>query len=65
MTSADSAASLCASCIHGRIVTSARGSTFLLCGRSRTDARYPKYPRQPVLRCAGYEQRAAPAPPSR
>jgi hypothetical protein len=32
-----------------------RGSVFLLCLLSRTDARYPKYPRLPVLRCEGYE----------
>lgn len=38
------------------MITSARGSRFYLCERSRTDARYPRYPRLPVLTCAGYER---------
>ena len=46
---------LCASCTHARRVDSARGSQFLLCGLSETDARFAKYPRLPVIRCAGYE----------
>ncbi len=50
---------LCARCAHARRITSAKGSTFVLCGRSATDARFPKYPPLPVVRCAGYE----PAPP--
>ncbi len=53
---------LCETCAHLRQVTSARGSTFLLCERSRTDPRYPKYPPQPVVRCAGFEREAAEAP---
>ena len=46
---------LCRTCAHARTVASARGSTFYLCRLSETDARFPKYPRLPVLRCAGYE----------
>lgn len=46
---------LCARCAHARRITSAKGSTFVLCGRSATDARFPKYPPLPVVRCAGYE----------
>jgi hypothetical protein len=42
-----------------RLVESGRGSRFYLCGRSRTDARFPRYPRLPVLRCAGYEPAAS------
>jgi GNAT superfamily N-acetyltransferase len=49
-------AGLCASCRHVQVIASARGSTFYLCERSRTDARYPRYPRLPVLTCAGYER---------
>ena len=52
---------LCARCVHARRVTSARGSTFVLCGRSATDARFPKYPPLPVVRCAGYERPASEA----
>jgi GNAT superfamily N-acetyltransferase len=50
-------AGLCASCAHVQVITSARGSHFFLCERSRTDARYPRYPRLPVLSCAGYDER--------
>ena len=48
---------LCASCGFARVVVNARGSRFLMCLRSREDARFPKYPPLPVLRCAGYEAR--------
>ena len=51
---------LCASCLHARVVGGAK-SRFWLCELSRTDARFPRYPRLPVLSCAGYE-RAAPSP---
>lgn len=46
---------LCATCRHQRIVRTTRGSTFSLCERSKVDPAYPKYPRMPVLRCAGWE----------
>ena len=48
---------LCEACRHAREITSGRGSTFVLCERSRVDPNYPRYPRLPVLRCAGYEPR--------
>lgn len=48
-------AGLCATCAHGREVVSGKGSRFLLCERSRTDAAYPRYPALPVLSCRGYE----------
>jgi hypothetical protein len=46
---------LCASCCFMRRIESDRGSLFYMCERSVTDARFPKYPRLPVLQCAGYE----------
>ena len=46
---------LCETCQWLREVATAR-SRFLLCERSKTDAAYPKYPPQPVVRCLGYEQ---------
>jgi len=49
-------AGLCEGCRHRRVVTSARGSRFLLCERSKTDPAFPKYPRLPVLRCSGFEE---------
>jgi hypothetical protein len=52
------AAGLCDSCAHQRIVRNTRGSSFSLCERSREDPAYPRYPRLPVLECAGHEQRA-------
>jgi len=51
---------LCLTCRHARRIESARESTFWLCGLSATDARFPKYPRLPVLRCEGYEVPASP-----
>lgn len=46
---------LCAECRHERVVRTRTGSQFHLCMRSRTDVRYPRYPRLPVLSCAGFE----------
>jgi len=57
--------SLCDDCRFARSVASARGSRFILCERSLADARYPKYPRLPVLTCPGYAaRRDQPHPPS-
>ena len=56
---------LCLACRHGKRVETPR-SVFWLCDRSAEDSRYEKYPRLPVLDCAGYEPRtnaAAGAPP--
>ena len=46
---------LCADCRFVRRVESDRGSTFYLCERSANDAKFPKYPRLPVLICIGYD----------
>jgi GrpB-like predicted nucleotidyltransferase (UPF0157 family) len=50
-------AGLCADCVHARAVESVRGSAFLLCNLSFADARFPKYPRLPVLSCSGYRSK--------
>ena len=50
-------AGLCDRCRHQRLVPNTRGSVFSLCERSRTDDRFPRYPRLPVLECAGFEPR--------
>jgi hypothetical protein len=50
----DRAAGLCADCAHARRIASERGSSFYLCRLSVTDPAFPKYPRLPVLQCAGY-----------
>jgi hypothetical protein len=49
---------LCANCLHARVITSAKGSEFLLCQLSQSDPAFPKYPRLPVLQCSGYRPRA-------
>lgn len=49
-------AGLCDSCRHQKIVKSGRGSRFSMCLLSKTDERFPKYPRLPVRECAGYEK---------
>ncbi len=47
--------SICESCANVREVRTAR-SRFLLCELARTNAEYPKYPPQPVVRCGGYQR---------
>jgi len=38
------------------MITSDRGSTFLMCQFSTVDPTFPKYPRLPVLSCRAYLQ---------
>ena len=47
---------LCATCTHHLVITSDRGSAFVQCGLSKTDPRFPRYPRVPVLACSGYRR---------
>lgn len=47
---------LCAECVHARVVHGAR-SQFVYCELSRIDARFARYPRLPVLSCAGFRAR--------
>ncbi len=42
--------SLCHRCAQLRLVTSGKGSTFLMCQHPDLS----KYPRQPVVACAGF-----------
>lgn len=46
---------LCGACAAARLVRSSRGSLFLLCAQPEL----PKYPGQPVLRCAYFAPREA------
>ncbi|MFQ5613705.1 MAG: hypothetical protein ACE5H9_16395 [Anaerolineae bacterium] len=50
---------LCATCKHVKVITSAKGSHFIMCALAKTDPRFRKYPQLPVIRCPGYEE----APP--
>ena len=47
-------AALCDSCKHQKAVRNTRGSEFSMCELSKTDPRFPKYPRLPVKSCSGY-----------
>jgi hypothetical protein len=57
-------AGLCAGCRHANLVVTGRGSRFVLCERSRTDPRFPRYPTLPVISCTGFELRAARTEPN-
>ena len=48
-------AGLCRSCLFVRLVQTGHGSTFYLCRKSEKDPAYVRYPRLPVLRCAGFK----------
>jgi hypothetical protein len=50
---------LCETCRHAEVVVSQRGSRFVLCGLSRADPGFPRYPPLPVLACDGYDRRAS------
>jgi hypothetical protein len=52
-------AGLCAACVHAKRIESDRNSIFWLCGLASTDSRFPKYPRLPVVRCAGHARHPA------
>jgi hypothetical protein len=45
---------LCERCQWARRIRTPR-SAFWLCGLSRVDPRYARYPRTPVLQCEGYD----------
>lgn len=47
---------LCERCAHVRVIRTPR-SEFLLCERSKDDPAFARYPRLPVLTCAGFESR--------
>jgi hypothetical protein len=49
---------LCATCANAKVITSDRGSTFYSCLLAKTDPRFPRYPRLPVISCIGYDEKA-------
>ncbi|HYH46655.1 MAG TPA: hypothetical protein VEG34_13300 [Thermoanaerobaculia bacterium] len=53
-------AGLCDACRHQQLVPNTRGSVFSLCRLSRTDERFPRYPRLPVAACPGFARRDNP-----
>ena len=56
-------AGLCERCQNVKVVATRKGSRFYLCTLSEVDARFPKYPRIPVLQCIGHVPAAASAEP--
>jgi hypothetical protein len=46
---------LCDTCTNAKLIRNTRGSVFLLCELSKSDDRFPKYPRAPILECPGYK----------
>ncbi len=55
-------AGCCSTCEHAEAVVNRRGSVFVLCRLSKTDPRFPKYPRLPVTGCDGYRKSETPNP---
>jgi hypothetical protein len=55
------AAGLCETCTHVQIVTSSKGSSFVLCRLSEVDPAFRRYPMLPVIACPGYVAAATPA----
>jgi hypothetical protein len=49
-------AGLCATCAHARVIENDRGSRFYLCELAKTDPRFARYPRLPVVACPGWER---------
>jgi hypothetical protein len=47
-------AGLCGRCAHALIRPTRRGTVYLRCALAASDARFDKYPRLPVVRCAGH-----------
>jgi hypothetical protein len=53
---------LCMRCAHVQIIHSDRGSTFYLCGVSKRDPRFAKYPRLPVIDCSAFADESSGEP---
>lgn len=55
LTDIRATAGLCGDCRHAIVRPTNRGTIYLRCGLAAVDERFAKYPRLPVVRCAGYE----------
>ena len=55
-------AGLCGQCSHARLNQTRRGPVYLRCQLASVDEAFPRYPRLPVLRCAGYQPAGDPNP---
>ena len=50
---------LCATCLHAKLNETRRGTAYLRCTRAEWDDRLTRYPRLPVLQCAGFDHDGA------
>lgn len=48
---------LCLNCQHAKVSQTRRGTAYLRCTRAEWDDRLVRYPRLPVLDCAGFDPR--------
>jgi arginase len=48
---------LCGSCTYAKLNQTRRGTAYLRCARAAWDITLARYPRLPITRCAGFEQR--------
>jgi propionyl-CoA synthetase len=46
---------LCAGCRHAKLNETRRGTAYLRCARATWDDSLPRYPRLPVVKCAGFQ----------
>lgn len=56
---------LCATCRHLKRVDSCRGPVYFQCLLSLKDKAYARYPRLPVVNCAGFSAVGAGTPPKK
>lgn len=47
---------LCDTCANAKLIRNTRGSVFLMCELSKSEAGYPKYPPVPIIHCEGYRK---------
>jgi hypothetical protein len=48
---------LCEACLHAKLNETRRGTAYLRCTRAAWDTSLPRYPRLPVMQCAGFDPR--------
>lgn len=54
----DPSAGLCANCAYARVVPHPRGGApYWRCGKHDEDPSFPKYPRLPLIQCAGFRNK--------
>jgi hypothetical protein len=47
---------LCTNCQYSKRLTSSRGSVFYMCALAEQNVQFARYPRLPVLDCAGFKR---------